>query len=138
MKRLFLLIIMSCIISVCDLSAKRVRYFFKSVYGYTNSSPKLKNPQFGTYVLELDTDWETVTLKMKANGSAKWQTAKYTIVDTDLGESIDGHKEVVSYTLTNRMSLLVERDNRTKKSTIKVEGGKSNLYFGVPYKSENF
>lgn len=125
-------------VSVSDISAKRVRYFFKSVYGYTNSSPKLKNPQYGTYVLELDTDWETVTLKMKANGSANWQTAKYTIVDTDMGESIDGRTEVVCYGLTNGMSLLVERDNRTRQTILKVEGGKSNLYFGKPYKTEKF
>lgn len=138
MKKILLLFLVLFVVSINDVSAKRVRYFFKSIYGYTNKSSKLQNPQFGTYILELDTDWETLTFKMKGNGSAKWQTSKYTIVDTDLGESIDGRKEVASYSLTNGMTLLVERNRSTKQSTIKIEGGKSNIYFGTPYKTENY
>ncbi len=137
MKKYFILLLIM-MIPFTELSAKRVRYFFKKIVEITDTNKGTKKgPAWGAYILELDTDYQTFVMKIKHNGSAKWTTSKGDIKDTDMGSRPDG-VDCQCYTMTNGIVLSINYDTSRKFTTVSVEGGGIKLDFGRPYKVERF
>lgn len=136
MKKSLIILFLIALIPFTEISAKRVRYFFNKVeiYNLRNGG---KDTNWGSYIIELNTDYQTVVLKYKHNGSAEWKTIKVNIQNTDMGsgpDGIDGH----CYTMTNGDVLYINYNTVKKYSTIMVESRNTKMNFGRPTRVEKF
>lgn len=136
MKKSLIILFLIALIPFTDISAKRVRYFFDKVEIH-DLQKGTKNTAWGSYIIELNTDYQTVVLKYKNNGSAEWKTIKVNIMDTDMGSGTDGI-DGQCYTMTNGDVLYVNYNKIKKYSTINVKSRNTKMNFGRPSRVEKF
>ena len=136
MKKSLIILFLIALIPFTEISAKRVRYFFNKIESY-DLRKGTKNIVWGSYILELNTDYQTVVLKLKNNGATQWKTIKADIMDTDMGSGPDGI-DGQCYTMTNGDELYINYNTVKKYSTVYLENRNTKLYFGRPTRVEKF
>ena len=136
MKKSLIILFLIALIPFTDISAKRVRYIFNK---FENCDLRIgtKNTAWGSYILELNTDYQTVVLKLKNNGETQWKTVKWDIMDTDMGSGANGI-EGQCYTMTNGDELYINYNTIKKYSTVYMKNRNAKLDFGKPSRVEKF
>jgi len=141
-KSLFFLLFIA-LIPFTEVSAKKIRYSFNNVE-ISSTPDDIRNVR-GTYIIELDTDNQTVFLKFKSNGSNKWDSIKMDIKYSGIfSESPDS--ETKSYESTDGSVNLYISFNTIHKYTENVslhyyypsKGRIEYMSFGKPTKVERF
>lgn len=140
MKKLLLLLVFLSTFSIQETVAKRVRYYFKTAKVYNTDRNNPISTSWGIFIVELNTDNQTVNIKIKLNGEVNWRTFNLRIKGEDRGESIDGKILATSYECHDNSFLNLEYNRVRKYTTVywELAVGRGNLDFGRPYKVEKF
>ena len=136
MKKSIFILFLIALIPFTEISAKRVRYFFNKV-DYTSLRSGKKSTNWGAYIIELNTDYQTAVLKLKPNGSKEWKTIKMNIMDTDMGSGAD-YIDSQCYTMTDGTELYISYNRKKKYTTIQLVDNVAKLDFGKPTRVEKF
>ena len=143
MKKSLIILFLIALIPFTDISAKRVRYFFNKVE-ISNGPDDIRRGQ-GTYIVELNTDNQTVVVKFKPNGTAKWDSIKRNIKNSGMySESPDS--ETKWYKTADGTAILSITFNTIHSYTVNVsfnyysvkKGKPEYMSFGKPIKVEKF
>lgn len=141
MKKSLIVIFLIALIPFTNISAKRVRYFFNKVE-ISNGPDDIRRGQ-GTYIIELDTDNQTVFLKFNTQGSTN-HSLKLKIKESGMySESPDS--ETKWYKTADGTATLSITFNTIHRYTVNVsfdyytvKRGAEYMSFGKPIKVEKF
>lgn len=141
MKKSLIILFLIALIPFTDISAKRVRYFFDKVE-ISNGPDDIRRGQ-GTYIIELDTDNQTVFLKFNTKGSTN-HSLKLKIKESGMySESPDS--ETKWYKTADGTATLSITFNTIHRYTVNVsfdyytvKRGAEYMSFGKPIKVEKF
>ena len=141
MKKSLIILFLIALIPFTDISAKRVRYFFNKVE-ISNGPDDIRRGQ-GTYIIELDTDNQTVFLKFNTKGSTN-HSLKLNIKESGMySESPDSETKwyktadgtatlSITFNTIHRYTVNVSFDYYTVKREAEY------MSFGKPIKVEKF
>ena len=141
MKKSLIILFLIALIPFTEISAKRVRYFFNKVE-ISNGPDDIRRGQ-GTYIIELDTDNQTVFLKFNTQGSTN-HSLKLKIKESGMySESPDS--ETKWYKTADGTATLSITFNTIHRYTVNVsfdyytvKRGAEYMSFGKPIKVEKF
>ncbi len=141
MKKSLIILFLIALIPFTNISAKRVRYFFNKVE-ISNGPDDIRRGQ-GTYIIELDTDNQTVFLKFNTQGSTN-HSLKLKIKESGVySESPDS--ETKWYKTADGTATLSITFNTIHRYTVNVsfdyytvKRGAEYMSFGKPIKVEKF
>ena len=141
MKKSLIILFLIALIPFTNISAKRVRYFFNKVE-ISNGPDDIRRGQ-GTYIIELDTDNQTVFLKFNTQGSTN-HSLKLKIKESGMySESPDS--ETKWYKTADGTATLSITFNTIHRYTVNVsfdyytvKRGAEYMSFGKPIKVEKF